>query len=243
MRRIIFYLLFLFPVVVSAQQYSGMTGLIHVPSADMDSTGDARIGAHFLNKEFLPDCGNFTVNGSKYHSYDFYLSITPFWWVEAAFAITLEKGIQPSFIDNTHKYTQKDRYFSIKFNPLREGKYYPAIAVGGQDCFSFGEGGGSLFTNFYVAATKHLDIKKQEIGLTLTYRRFSKDYNHRWNGLVGGITYRPSFARNWRAIVEWTGCNVNFGIDCLLWKHLLLQASLQDGKYPSGGICYKVNLF
>ena len=28
---------------------------------------------------------------------------------------------------------QKDYFFSLKVSPLKEGKYYPAIAVGGND--------------------------------------------------------------------------------------------------------------
>lgn len=64
-----------------------------------------------------------------------------------------------------------------------------------------------------------------------------------WNGVVGGITYRPSFARNLRAIAEYTGNEINVGADYLLWKHLFLQATLQDGKYFSGGVCFCVNLF
>lgn len=36
---------------VCAQQYTGMSGLIHVPSADMDEVGVARIGAHLQHSE------------------------------------------------------------------------------------------------------------------------------------------------------------------------------------------------
>lgn len=37
--------------LLHAQQYTGMSGLIHVPSGEMDEAGEARVGAHFLNKE------------------------------------------------------------------------------------------------------------------------------------------------------------------------------------------------
>ena len=39
----------------AAEEYGGITGLIHTPSAEMNPAGMARIGAFFLNKEFLPD--------------------------------------------------------------------------------------------------------------------------------------------------------------------------------------------
>lgn len=36
--------------LLHAQQYTGMSGLIHVPSGEMDEAGEARVGAHFLRK-------------------------------------------------------------------------------------------------------------------------------------------------------------------------------------------------
>lgn len=260
MRRI--NLVFLFLVlgysIGFAQQYTGMSGLIHVPSAEMDEEGSIRIGTHFLNKHFLPDKAfdldvSFpALNKGKYNSMDFYASITPFSWIEIGYTITLRKSNHsntPS--DHDISYCRKDQYFSLKVMPLKEGKWWPSIALGTNDPITTGKASNQSvetnlnqhFGNYYIAATKHFYIRQQEIGVTAAYRKFKRSYNSKWNGLVGGITYRPSFAKNLRAIVEWTGCDVNFGIDCVLWKHLMIQASLQDGRYPSAGICYTTKLF
>lgn len=226
--------------MATAQQYTGLTGLIHTPDAEMDSAGTARIGMHILNKEFTPK------QAFDYTTGDAYLSLTPFSWMEIGYTMTLfRRG------DAKNK---KDRYFSIKFRPLKEGKWWPAIAVGANDFISSGiwksldPGEDNLsngfFRNYYISATKHFDLKGHELGATLSYRYFTngRNLNH-YNGVVGGITYRPRFFRPLRAILEYAGRDVNFGVDCLLWKHLLLQASLQRFKYPSGGVCYVVNLF
>ena len=61
--------------------------------------------------------------------------------------------------------------------------------------------------------------------------------------MAGGIAYRPAFARNLRLSGEYTGDAFIVGADCLLWKHLSLQASLQDGKHFVGGISLQMNLF
>lgn len=244
MKKILYILILLLgsTSVGHAQMYSGMAGLIQVPSAEMDSVGDARIGAHFLNKAMLPNSGSFMIGGSKYNSFDAYLALTPFWWVEMSFVMTFEKGDGAG--GHPHRIAQKDRHFNVKFNPLREGRWWPALAVGMQDCFSYcNDEHQGLFTNYYVAATKHVMIGAQEIGGTLVYRHYESAADHGWNGVIGGITYRPSFARNFRAVVEWTGCQVNVGVDCVLWKHLVAQVSLTDGKRISGGMAYKVNLF
>lgn len=233
---------------LSAQQYTGMTGLLHVPSAEMNKEGDARIGVHFINKHQTPDEG-ISYQGEKYNTFSYYLSITPFSWIELGYTCTLLKQVHSPVYDG-HGYEEKDRYFSLKLRPVREGKWHPAIAIGCNDIsdsyslFNFGNDAvEALFGNYYVTASKHILWKSEKIGVHIAYRHFVKDYNSKWNGIVGGMTYHPSFVRNLRAIAEYTGNEFNIGADYLLWKHLLLQASLQDGKYFSGGVCFQINLF
>lgn len=244
-------------VTLRAQLYTGMSGLIHVPSAEMHKEGDVRIGMYFMNKEFTPDGKGFAYKEEKYNTTDYYLSITPFWWMEASYTFTLQKSLAEG--REKPKFNQKDRYFSLKLSPIREKeeRWWPSVAVGANDFYGTGDkdeltdeqiargddGNSQYFCNYYVTATKHLYIKRHEFGVHLAYRHFKRKYNSKWNGVVGGITYRPSFAKNLRAIAEYTGNEINIGADCLLWKHLFLQAVLQDGKYFSGGVCFQTNLF
>ena len=235
-----------------AQQYTGMSGLIHVPSADMDDAGEIRVGAHFLNKEFLPDAGFNPLGRGKYYTTNHYLSITPFSWIELGYTCTLQKGLKNGNKDDIGFY-HKDRYFSVKIRPVKEDKWWPGIAVGSNDPVTTDNNAhetglpeknkNQIFGNVYVAATKHLDIEGHCIGFHLAYRKWKRSCNRKWNGPVGGITFRPSFLKSLRAIAEYTGNEVNIGADCLLWKHLLLQASLQNGKYFSGCVCLQMNLF
>lgn len=227
-----------------AQEYTGITGMVHVPTAEMAPEGDARIGGSFLNREFLPD--GLVVDGEKYHTFNYYLAITPFSWIELAYVETLMKGHK--YADPMEKvgYYMKDRHFVVKVRPLKEGKYWPAVAAGWQDPgrkVKDGESNNNFFQNYYIAATKHWCPSGHELGFHLTYRHFSHSSSQKWNGLVGGVTYRPAFATNCRAMVEYTGNDVNVGVDCLLWKHLFIQAALQNGKYFSGGLRFEMNLF
>ncbi len=235
---------------VCAQQYTGMSGLIHVPSADMDEVGVARIGAHFLNREFTPDM-RFNFNG-KYHTISHYLSITPFRWIEIGYTCTLQKGLKNEGKDGCTDvgFYYKDRYFSLKIQPIKESRWWPSIAIGTNDPITYGnnkedlseKGKNQIFCNYYLAATKHLDLKGHSLGFHLAYRHWKRSYNSKWNGPVGGITYQPSFQKNLRLITEYTGDDVNVGFDWKLWKHLLIQSSLQNGKYFSGGVCFCINL-
>ena len=252
-RLFLLFSLILFASVVSAQQYLGMSGLIHVPSADMNKEGEARIGGHFLNRELLPDEA-FFFRGSKYHSTTHYLSITPFSWMELACTCTLMKGYKNAENLEDYGFYHKDRYFSIKLQPIKEvkGKWWPSIAIGSNDPVTTSDkknrtdlperNRNQIFSNYYIAATKHIDWKQHNFGFHLAYRHWKRIYNSKWNGLVGGITFQPSFQQNLRLMAEYTGEDVNVGFDWKLWKHLLIQSSLQNGKYFSGGLCFCVDL-
>lgn len=248
---------------VYAQQYTGMSGLIHVPSADMDPAGEARLGVHFLNREFTPDV--LVHEDEKYHTMSHYLSITPFKWLEIGYTCTLLKSARTKSDGEELAVGlyRKDRYFSIKIQPIAEkrGKWWPSIAVGTNDTYKIWERneprplteqevasgkrqniGNNFFSNYYVAVSKHFLFKGHSLGLHVAYRNWQRPKNSKWNGPVGGITYQPAFQKNLRLITEYTGDDVNVGFDWKLWKHLLIQSSLQNGKYFSGGVCFCINL-
>jgi hypothetical protein len=226
-----------------AQQYTGMAGLIHVPSADMDSAGVARIGLHYVDKEMIPD--GMKLDKEKFNSLTNYLSITPFRWIEVGYGYTLWK-LHKNHDKNLHTgFYAKDRYLSLRLQLLYEGSYWPSVVVGGTDVWGSGDdglSGSNYYRNFYVAATKHLEVGYGTLGTHLAYRKWKRDYNHKWNGVVGGLTFQPSFYPPLRFIGEWDGTEVNVGADCTIYKYFLLQASLQRFRHFSGGLCFRLNL-
>ena len=119
----------LLPSALRAQQYTGTSGLIHIPSAEMHHEGDALIGGHYLNQHMMPDTG-FIYNGKKYNTFDYYLALTPFRWLELSYTCT--ERIRSMQGDEITKWS-KDRYASVKIRPVEEGKYVPAIAIGCND--------------------------------------------------------------------------------------------------------------
>lgn len=256
-------------MTLSAQQYTGMSGLIQVPSADMDKAGAARVGVHFLNREFTPEV--MAYEGMKYHTMTHYLSITPFSWMEIGYTCTLLKSakVNGGVTDKTDVgLYRKDRYFSLKIRPLKEGKWWPAIAVGTNDPYSTTSRqvwsdwveqaapasraaaaspkskaiGSRYFANIYVAAVKHFDLGGGSLGVHAAYRRWKREDNRRWDGPVGGLTFRPVFQKELRLIAEYTGDDVNVGFDWKLWRHWLVQGALQNGKYFTGGLCFYIEL-
>lgn len=233
-----FYVLF-----VLGQQSMGSCGLVHVPTADMDTVGMARIGAQFLPKEMTPV--NFTLDGAKYNTASNYLSITPFRWITLSYGYTLMKFHKNLNSKRETGFYSKDRYFSAKLQLLREEKWWPSLVIGGNDIIGADDGGESksnYYRNYYVAMSKHIEYSGHLLGAHLTYRKWYRKQNRKWNGVVGGITYQPPFYQSLHAIVEWDGNGVNCGVDCRIYRYFLVQAALYEGKAFTGGLCFCINL-
>lgn len=243
-RNIMLATMMMIPMIGAAQQYTGVSGMIHTPSAEMHNEGDARFGFHFLNKAMTPDTG-FIFLGDKYNTFDYYLALTPYNWLELAYTCTERLISRPG--DGARVYGAKDRYFSVKIRPIEEGKYWPAIALGmndvGTTAFDPNRSNSQLyFTNYYIAATKHFDFDAGQLSANVAYRHYFRSYNNKWNGLVGAVAFRPAFLPQVIAILEYTGNEIQIGMDAVIYRHIRIQASLKDFKYPNFGICLQTNL-
>ena len=246
----ILFCLFL-TATLSAQNYHGTTGLLQVPSAEMGPAGTFRGCASFLCKEFTPD--QLQRDGEKYNTFGYAVGITAFRWLEISYAPTLLYMHRNGHSNEPLGYYNEDRHMNVKVNPLYEGKWWPAIALGMDDIGRFkliksGANGNNYFQNIYIVASKHFDIKGFEIGAHVAYRYYSSQANSNRRGVAGGITFVPRLGealqgpRAWlqrpRLIVEWDGIGVNVGADVLLWRHLFVQACLVHGRGFTGGLSY-----
>lgn len=231
-------------VGASAQLSLGTTGLLHAPSAEMQRDKTLMIGGNFLNKKLTPSTW-------YYGTYNYFLNITIFPWLEVAYTCTLFKaealGLKPYGYTG---FTNQDRYFSFRLRALEEGqfwKYMPAVVLGTSDPYtetgdqiSSTEGNG-YFCRFYVAATKHIAVGSEEIGVHLAYL-YNRRKDQHLNGLGGGISYNPSFHPQLRLIAEYDNRDIAVGATYLLLKHIHLQFEMQQMKYFSGGLTFLIHL-
>ena len=227
--------------VLSAQLTYGVTGLLHAPSAEMQEDKTVMLGANFLNKEITPPTW-------YYHTYNYYLNVTFFPWLEVAYTCTLFKaealGLGPYGYSG---FTNQDRYFSVRVRLLKEGqfwKYTPAVVVGTSDPFtSSGDvvastSGNGYFSRFYLVATKHFLIGREDIGVHLSYL-YNRRREYKLNGIAAGITYDPSFAPGLRVIAEYDSKDFALGATYLLFNHLHAQEKKKKKKYFTGGLMFR----
>lgn len=153
-----------------SQQLRGTTGLLYAPTADMQQhktfiMGGGQLNLHNLSRHFADP----EVN----HTYNYYVNITPFPWLELGYTCTLVHAPHGSKYFPEHvwgKYCNQDRAFYGRLRVWKEGWYnewFPQVVIGLDDPATHrGYGGGSIttsstqggnnyLTRYYMAATKH----------------------------------------------------------------------------------------
>lgn len=240
------------PVKSYAQLTDGMTGLLHMPNAELQKDATFMLGGNFLNKHNLPN-----DSWWGHDTYNYYLNVTLFDRIEISYICTLVQGKPNGFWPyyTYGKFVNQDRHFASKIQLVKEGewwKHMPAIAVGvsdpttgsGGDYLNMATSGGgnAYFFRWFVAMSKHFNVPYGKLGLHATYLKNNR-FDYPLNGLGWGISYRPNFHKNLNLIVEHDTKTLNVGALYSLWAdHFNFLFELQEGKYISCGLVYKVNL-
>lgn len=236
-----------------AQFTDGMTGLLHMVNAEVQKDATFMLGGNMLHKYNVPNRNWW----GDYNTYNYYINLTIFDRIEMSYICTLVQGKPNGFWpDFTFgKFVNQDRHFAGKIQLTKEGewwKHMPAIAVGVSDptTGSGGDylnmdtkgGGNAYFHRWFAAITKHFHIPYGELGLHATYLK-NERLDYPLNGLGWGINFRPDFHKNLNLIIEHDTKTLNVGAIYSLWAdHFNFLFELQDGKYVSCGLVYKVNL-
>lgn len=233
-----------FPIMLSAQMTYGVTGLLHMPSAEMQRDKTVMLGGNFLNKALTPPKW-------YYGTYNYYLNVTIFPFLEVAYTCTLFTAEGLGYAKYGYSgFMNQDRYFSFRLRALKEGqfwKYMPAVVLGTSDPFTStgdkiaSEKGNGYFSRFYIAATKHIQIGKEELGVHLAYL-YNRRKDYHLNGPAVGVTYSPSFHKPLTLIAEYDSKDFALGATYLLLNHVHLQFEMQRMKWFSGGLAFKIYL-
>ena len=236
-----------------AQLTYGTTGLLHMPTADMQQDKTFMAGGGYLDKHATPDRWS-------YNTWNYYINITFFPWLEVAYTCTIfdewSRGGK-IYMKN------QDRNFSARLRLWKEGwwkEWTPQIVIGGNDVLHGSSEGGDIgsvvssgntfFQRYYIVATKHFSWYG-EWGIHAAYV-YSKRVGHKFNGIAFGVDYQFALKGEepWQKAVnglnlmaEYDSKFVNIGARYALWKdHINIITELRDCKYPSVGVFFKVHL-
>ena len=242
---------------VKAQFTYGTTGLLHMPTADMQKDKTFMFGGSYLNKHATPSTW-------YYDTYNYYINITFFPWLEVGYTCTLFSaewlGVDKYGYSG---FTNQDRSFHGRLRIWKEGwwkEWTPQIVAGVND-FTTGAGtdysdmavegdGNGYFNRYYIAATKHLSwYGYWGIHAAYVYNKRGKD---KLNGAAVGVDYQFALKGEelWQKAVnglnlmaEYDSKFVNIGARYSVWKdHINIVGELRECKYPSIGVYFKVYL-
>jgi hypothetical protein len=215
-----------------------------MPSAEMQRDKTVMLGGNFLNKALTPP-------EWYYGTYNYYLNVTIFPFLEVAYTCTLFTAEGMGYAKYGYSgFMNQDRYFSFRLRALKEGqfwKYMPAVVLGTSDPFTStgdkiaSEKGNGYFSRFYIAATKHIQIGKEELGVHLAYL-YNRRKDYHLNGPAVGVTYSPSFHKPLTLIAEYDSKDFALGATYLLLNHVHFQFEMQRMKWFSGGLAFKIYL-
>jgi hypothetical protein len=210
----------------NAQPTEGASGLMKVPSAEMQIDGTFSIGANYLPDAVTPE-------PFDYNTGNYYLNITFLPFLELTYRSTLLRW------DENHN---QDRSFGLHLRFLKESKLLPALVIGGNDLYTSAPGNGNqYFNSYYVVSTKHLMFRNNQLVFNLGYG-FGQDHRENIKGVFGGISFSPASAPALKLMAEYDSRVVNTGFEILLFKHLYLLGMVYDLKTPTGGIAYRIYL-
>ncbi|MBO5251223.1 MAG: YjbH domain-containing protein [Bacteroidaceae bacterium] len=255
-------------LLAGAQSFSGTTGLLYMPTADMQKDKTFMFGGNYLNTNHLST--HFHSKEVDY-TFNYYLNITIFPWLEVGYTCTLVHADHGStyFPEKVWgKFSNQDRAFYGRLRLWKEGwlkEWTPQIVIGLDDPASHESyGGGEIIsgntkgsnnyaTRYYLAVTKHFNFNN--IGALGIHTAFI------WGKAKGIPEYkRPAIGANFRLkllgeefykkvlnglnlMAEYDGRTINIGSSYTLWKdYINLTCALNECKYFSGGIFFKVHL-
>lgn len=232
MFRFLFYLLFFLSLCTHAgsQPLAGTTGLLNIPSANMQDDGTFMTGANYLPESLTPSTWN-------YNTGNYYLNITFLPFMEISYRLTLFKD------DEHNRFNNQDRSLSVRFRVLVEKKYMPSIVAGSNDIYSSVNGfsGNRYFSNFYLAATKNILHNNHLISATLGYAP-GIFRNKDLSGIFAGISYAPPFLNELKLMAEYDTKGINAGVSFFAFNHIYVFGMAHKMKQITGGFALLIYL-
>lgn len=265
--KCILIILFVTANAAYAQFTYGTTGLLNMPTADMQRDKTFMFGGGFLEKHTTP--ARWT-----YDTFNYYINITIFPWLEVAYDCTLHKAMEvdPAYgsgfwVPSTYgKFVNQDRNFAVRLRLWKEGwwkLWTPQIVLGANDALnnSWTEGSkiemssarmNGFYSRYYLAATKHLPIKNMgELGIHLAYV-YNKRKDYPLNGAAFGTNFRFTLPGNQpftkvinhlNLMAEYDSRTINLGAEYSFWKdYINAVIEFNRCRYFSGGLVFKIHL-
>ena len=241
-------------VPTHAQFADCSTGLLQMPTAEMQEDGTLMITNNFLNKHSLAS------SGWNYNTFQYGVAVSFWGRVELGYVCTIFNGAWDPRPDEEITERQRiirnqDRHFNGRFCLLREGDFgldwMPALVVGVNDfdkgMLQMREGNG-FFTRLYVVASKRFHTTYGEVGGHLGYQ-WNPRTDYSINAPCVGVNWHPVWLQQkgildgFDLVAEFDSRTFNLGfIVSILENHFEAMFELQGFQWINFGLRYKLHL-
>lgn len=208
-RQALFLLAICLCCTVCGQYTYGTTGLLNMPTADMQRDKTFMFGGGYLEKHA-------STARWFYDTWNYYINITIFPWLEVSYDCTLHKAVKDDYgtetsgfwVPSTYgKFVNQDRNFTVRLRVWKEGwwkPWIPQIVVGGNDALHNSWESGNKFgttaqkTNgflnrYYIAITKHFEFRNVgKLGAHISYL-YNRRSDYPLNGVAVGANFKFQF--------------------------------------------------
>lgn len=221
----------LFSGAVVGQSTTGFSGYFSIPTAELSPDKSVNIGYNQLNRKY------YGFYEGKHDLDVGFIDIGFLPIMEVGIRITRPRGFQ------TENKTTWDRMIASRILPVKETKYFPAVAVGFQGFFTTGkDGGANYFNSTYIVASKNFTTGWfiNKFGLSLGYGSdILKASSYQFIGVFGGFKFSPKNMDNLELMVEYDTDKWNVGARIICFKHIILLAGFEGLDSFSGGVSYR----
>lgn len=244
--------------VISYGQFADCsTGLLQMPTAEMQDDGTFMVTTNFLNKHA-------TSSRWSYNTFQYGIYVSFWGRMEIGYVCTIFNDYwQGSQSREGVWMVNQDRHFTGRVMLIRENEFglnwMPALVMGIVDpTTGSGDGeyitggvsdsGNGYFNRNYVVLTKHFQTPWGKIGAHAGYQ-----FNHRKDypidGPCAGVDWTPVWIQNkgildnLKVIIEYDSRTVNMGFLASIWEnHFEAMFELQNFCWVNFGLRYKLRL-
>ena len=242
---------------LQAQFADCSTGLLQMPTAEMQQEATFMITNNYLNKHALPG------SGWGYDTFQYGFAVSFWGRIEMGYVCTIFDGKRrPNPSERDRIMFNQDRHFTGRVLLLREGDFgvswLPALVAGISDPTT-GEGNGNYldsdltsgngyFNRNFIVLTKHFRTAWGEVGAHAGYQ-YNRRRDYAIDAPCAGVDWKPVWLRErWllddvSLIVEYDSRTVNAGVIASLWENRFeAMFELQGFRWVNFGLRYKLRL-
>ena len=229
LKHLVIFISIVSPSFSTAQSITGLSGLVSIPTAEINGDGRLTVGVSFLHKDYVK------LYGENYHGLATYINFSFLPFMEFGLRLT-------RLIDYPDRQALGDRMPTIRVRLFEEGEIIPAVLFGAHDFIRTSENKSSYNTATYLVMTKNIELFSEDYMLKVILGhglKLLESSGYQFEKLFYGVSLR--MLNHLELMIENDSRNTNAGVRLSIFN-LSATVGLMSLKNISGTINYTIQL-